>query len=293
MVGIWIVSTLAWWGFAFAPYGTKVPEWFLAAKNACFGTMPNGLPDTSGWLLLTLGPLSFLIGLIIAWREEITTSLREFLSQKAGKTVAVFIILAVSVQSFFVAREIRAGLQVANFDFTQESSEDLPVDYPRAQTAAPEFKLIDQHGEIVSLEKFKGEVVVLTFAFAHCSTVCPTLVHQCKEGFVESEVRKSRLVVITLDPWRDRPSTLSGLAETWKLPERSHVLSGKIEDVKKAIADYGVNSTRDENTGDIIHPAMVFVIDQNGKLAFTFNNAPSRWIKQAIRRLNEYGLASD
>lgn len=293
MAGLWIVSTLAWWGFAFAPFGKTAPDWFLAAKSACFGTLPNGLPDASGWLLLVLGPASFLIGLLLAWRDELRESLRSFLSMKIGRAVLVGLVLVALVEGYFVGREIRAGLRIASFDFANDSQEDLPVNYPRSMMDAPEFRLIDQRGEEVSLASLQGEVVVLTFAFAHCSTVCPTLVYQCKQGVLNAGLEQARLLVVTLDPWRDRPSTLATLAEKWKIPPGSHVLSGAIDDVNRAIKSYGVATARDQETGDIIHPAMVFVIDQRGKLAFTFNDPPSRWITQAIGRLHGIGAASN
>lgn len=293
MLGLWIISTMAWWGFAFAPFGTKAPDWFLSAKNACFGTMANGLPDASGWLLLTLGPLSFLIGLWIAWREEIAETLRWLFSVRWGRALVSSLVLVAGVEAYFVSREIWIGLSIANFNFSNDSQDDLPLEYPRVRVPAPEFSLVDQVGQQLDLSDLHGEIVVLTFAFAHCSTVCPTLVYQAKQGFLEAGTSGVRFLVITLDPWRDRPSTLPTLAKKWKLPERAHVLSGEVQAVNESIKDYGITTSRDEATGDIVHPSMIFVIDQEGLLAYTFNNAPSKWIAQAIGRLRDIGLASN
>jgi cytochrome oxidase Cu insertion factor (SCO1/SenC/PrrC family) len=38
---------------------------------------------------------------------------------------------------------------------------------------APDFRLMDQHGDLVSLSDFKGKVVVLTFFDSQCQDVCP------------------------------------------------------------------------------------------------------------------------
>ena len=215
------------------------------------------------------------------------------MSRRAGRVVLMVLAVSVAVEAYFVGREISVGRSISSFDFSNDSQDDLPSEYPRGNGHAPDFTLIDQFGKKLSLSDLRGEVVVLTFAFAHCSTVCPTLVYQAKQGFVAADTSGARFLVVTLDPWRDRPSTLPTLAEKWKLPARSHVLSGDIDQVNETIKKYGVTTTRDEATGDISHPSMIFVIDQDGKLAYTFNNAPSRWITQAIGRLREFGLASN
>lgn len=291
MLIFWILSTMLWWGVAFAPFGGEAPEWLLTTKYACFGTLPNGLPDASGWLLLTLGPLSFLVGLFVAWPQEIKLGVRQFLSKRTGMAATLILALTLSAEVVLVAREIKVGLRISNFDFSNDSQDDLPNEYPRSQIQASDFSLVDQGGQTLKLSDLKGEVVVLTFAFAHCATVCPTLVYQAKQGFLEAALENTRFLVITLDPWRDRPSTLLTLFEKWKMPPRSHILSGEVKVVTDVISRYGITTSRNLETGDIVHPSMIYVIDQDGKLAFTFNNAPSRWITQAIRRLKNFELA--
>jgi len=93
------------------------------------------------------------------------------------------------------------------------------------------------------------------------------------------------MVIITLDPWRDTPSTLARMTETMKLPANAHILSGPVEAVNKTLDDYAVARQRDEKTGDVVHPAMTYIIDGEGRIAYTFSNAPSSWLAEAVRRI--------
>jgi cytochrome oxidase Cu insertion factor (SCO1/SenC/PrrC family) len=94
------------------------------------------------------------------------------------------------------------------------------------------------------------------------------------------------VLLVTLDPWRDTPSALPGIAARWSIPEGFHVLSsGRAQEVVDVIRAYGVPFERDERTGDIAHPGLVFLIDAGGRLAYTFNNPPPTWIREGLGRL--------
>jgi hypothetical protein len=48
---------------------------------------------------------------------------------------------------------------------------------------------------------------------------------------------------------------------------------------------YHVPSRRDVKTGDITHPGLVFLVDAEGRLAYTFSNPPAAWIREGLDRL--------
>jgi cytochrome oxidase Cu insertion factor (SCO1/SenC/PrrC family) len=126
---------------------------------------------------------------------------------------------------------------------------------------------------------------VLTFVFAHCASLCPVLVETVKRA-VEGDARTAVLLV-TLDPWRDTPSALPALARDWRLPPSAHVLSARsADDVVRVTRAYAVPFARDEATGDVAHPGLVFVVDASGRLAYTFNNPPAAWLRQAVSRVH-------
>jgi cytochrome oxidase Cu insertion factor (SCO1/SenC/PrrC family) len=285
VLALWVVATLAWWAFAFAPLPSAPPEWLTAARHACFGSADTGLPAPHGWMLLVLGPLSFLIGIAVLWGGQLPNALARALRGRTGRIAAAGLALAVGVETVWVARKVESARAVGAWARgIHEEVAELPADYPRGAAAAPDFSLVDQHGRTLSLAELRGQPIVVTFVFAHCETVCPLLVETLKQASEDGP--RAAVLLVTLDPWRDTPSTLAGIASRWAVPEDFHVLSSRrADDVLGTAQRYGVAFARDEATGDIVHAALVFVIDRDGRLAYTFNNPPAAWLRDGLRRL--------
>ncbi len=282
---IWIVAVLLLWGLAFFPQSAFDAQWLDQARTACFGIIDNGLPDTAGFLLLTLAPLMMLSAILITWPGELMGQLRSFHKFKVGKLISSIVVILIAIEAVWAYDGISSGLKISRFDFQNPSKESLPSTYPKTDIKAAEFNLVNQYGEKVSIASSQGQTVVLTFAFAHCQTICPTIVKQAIEGIKGLEMGSIKLLVITLDPWRDTPKSLPGLAKKWELPENAYVLSGSIEDVTATIEAYNMPITRNEQNGDILHPAITYIIDERGHIRYTFNNAPFSWITQGVKNL--------
>lgn len=285
LLGIWLVATSLLWALAFFPAPGTAPEWLVSARNACFGSMEDGLPGPAGWMILILSPLSLLAAAWTAWNLEIRSGLRELARGVTGRSVLLIVAATVAWEGAWVAAKIRTGIQLANADFRAEANGDLPPGYPRADRPAPPLDLVDQAGARISLGSFSGKAVVLTFAFAHCTTICPAIVEQSKQALAGLDESRVSLLVVTLDPWRDTPRSLPSLARKWNLPANAHVLSGEVPMVTRVLDDFQIPWKRDEKNGDIAHPALTYVISPEGRIAYAFNNAPPRWLAQAASRL--------
>lgn len=263
----WYVTVLLWWCLAFVPV-----EGASVLREVCFGILPGGLPDAGGWLTLT-SPLFMGLALCALNGREIAVGLAS-LPQPARVALVLVPVVGLSWVGVTVGQVV-----AARESFSRPATLDpLPEDYPRTDRPVPEFALVDQHGQILDSRDL-NEPVVMTFAFAHCQTICPTLVTQLKASGVE------RCIIVTLDPWRDTPGALPGLASKWGLGPGMQVASGEVEAVQKVIADFGVTTERDESTGDIVHPGLVFILDGRGQIAYTFNNPPAAWLAEAVQRL--------
>jgi protein SCO1/2 len=287
VLGLWMAATLSWWAFAFMPLPSDAPPWLEAARHVCFGPMESGLPGLDGWILLAVAPATFLAFIVALWRPDLGPSLRRLARSRAGQAVLVVLAVAVAAEGTWVAAKLRTAHRVASADAAVgDLPAELPRDYPRRTVAAPDFALVDQHGETISLRRLAGRPIVLTFVFAHCQSICPVLVETIKRATPGGP--PAQVLLVTLDPWRDTVTTLPSIARQWDIPPGFHVLSARrVEDLLDVVRAYEVPFQRNEQTGDVTHPGLLFVIDGDGRLAFTFNNPPVAWVREALDRLGK------
>jgi protein SCO1/2 len=268
--------TAAWWALALWPASADAPEWLARARWVCFNAPPEGLPDASGWLLLVGQPIGMLAILLAGWGGPLRGGLRSLAQRSTGR-------LALAAAAGLAA----LGLAAAGWRVVGASppaslalpGEELPPDtYPRLDRPAPELGLVAQSGERIDLARLRGRPALVTFAFAHCESLCPLVVRQTLEAQRRLRERAStgglaasrvpRVVVVTLDPWRDTPARLPHLALQWELDEEAFVLSGSVEEVGAALDRWGVVRSRDPRTGEVAHPPLVYVLDAEGRIAY-------------------------
>ena len=138
----------------------------------------------------------------------------------------------------------------------------------RVNDEAPAFALVDQRGQTISLDRFRGRPVLVTFAYAHCETVCPMVVADVLSAQRQLVDRSPAVVIITLDPWRDTPSRLESIAGGWHMGAETHLLSGAPPVVERALNAWRVPRVRNEKTGDLSHPSVVYVIGLDGRITY-------------------------
>jgi protein SCO1/2 len=154
----------------------------------------------------------------------------------------------------------------------------------RVSDAAPPLTLTDQFGREIALESYRGRPVLVAFAFALCQTVCPLVVADVMAARRQLGDDPPRLLIVTLDPWRDTPTRLASIAKQWGLDEDAHVLSGPPEEVERTLNGWRVPRARNQNTGDISHPSIVYVIGADGRIAYVVSANPDV-IAAAVRAL--------
>ena len=66
-------------------------------------------------------------------------------------------------------------------------------------------------------------------------------------------------------------------------PELDFVVSGSVDDVTAALDAWQIPRERDEATGDVTHPAIVYLIDQEGTLAFASTGGVRQMVSLAQR----------
>ena len=276
-----LVITAAWWTLALWPPSTDTPGWVERTRLACFGANPGGLPDAGGWMVMTGQPLAMLLVLFAAWGDDVRAGVRA-LQEKLFGQLAVGVVMA-----GIIAGVAGVALRVSNADarpFEANSAAQLASQLTRINDTVPTMRLADQTGRMVSLSDYRGKAVLVTFAYAHCQTVCPLVVMDLME--VQARFRRElavskpgadaatiaaavpEVVIVTLDPTRDTPSRLPTIAKEWGLGANGHVLSGPIGDVEQTLNGWRIPRVRNAATGDYSHPTMVYVIAPDGRITF-------------------------
>jgi protein SCO1/2 len=265
------VITMTWWALALWPVGSAEPEWLSRTRAACFGAAPGGLPDAGGWILLVGQPAGMLGLLIAIWRDSLRAELRRIRESPAWLTVGSG--FAVAVMVFFAVLGLRATRAYASARVPPGEARGVPT---RLDIAAPAVTLTDQNGRRVSFADFRGHPALITFAFGHCVTVCPTIVRDVAAARRGAHRADVRLVVVTVDPWRDTPDRLPSLASHWELAPGDRVLSGAVPEVQAALDALGIGRRRNESTGEIEHGGTVMLLDAAGRIAWRLDGGWSR-----------------
>ena len=134
---------------------------------------------------------------------------------------------------------------------------------------APEFTLIDQAGQPLTLSDLAGRALLVDFIYTRCPGPCPILTstHLAAQRQLDPAVRAgSRFLSITLDPAYDTPEVLAAHAnERGADLDHWSFLTGPPDQVQKVVRSFGVGSTRNEQ-GEIDHLVVSFLIDQRGQI---------------------------
>jgi protein SCO1 len=275
-----LVITASWWAMALWPAGPSTPDWLVRTREVCFGTTPDGVPDAGGWILLIGQPLGMIALLAVVWRKELEGGIGRLVTHVPGQ-IAVGTVAALVVVGVWGAgvRVRTAGLEPFSV-----GGADIAAELTRLHDAPAALRLTDQSGAEVTLEAFRGRPVLVTFAYAHCETVCPSIVADVLDARRKVETSEPAVLIVTLDPWRDTPSRLPTIARGWSLGDRAHVLSGEPGRVERILNAWRVPRVRNESTGAIAHPSVVYVIDPAGQIAYVVSGGTETLVA-ALRAL--------
>lgn len=265
-LGFVLLVSVLWWATALWPVPASAPAWLQSARAVCFGARQDGLPDAGGWILLVGEPVGMAAALYLVWRESLMRGLRRLASTSVGRatlgTAGVVLFVGLGASSWRIASARGAGQDVP-LAARPASAAVRAIDRP-----APPLRLLDQYGDSLTLDRFVGRPVLVSFAYSHCETVCPLLVHEALGARRSLGDAAPAVVLVTLDPWRDTPSRLPHIASAWGLDGGAFLVGGSVEAVRMVLEDWGIAIARDLSTGEITHTPATFLIDARGRMAY-------------------------
>ena len=272
-----LAITAAWWALALWPAGAAEPEWLSRTRAACFGATAGGLPDAGGWILLIGEPIGMIGVLAVVWGRTLRSDLERAWSVRRWRLAALSVAAATLVGAASLGvRAARAHGQPAVI-----RGPGVPT---RLDFSPPAAALVDQRGASVSLADLGGRTTLLTVAFGHCTTVCPTVVSDLSRARRTAGRADVQLVVLTLDPWRDTPDRLSSLGAHWDLGAGDRVLSGSVANVQQVLDSLGIGRRRNETTGDIEHGGTVLLVNSRGRVEWRIDGGWDR-VGEVLQRV--------
>ena len=134
--------------------------------------------------------------------------------------------------------------------------------------AAPEFSLPGSDGSEVTLARYRGKVVLLTFGFTHCAAVCPTTLSTLAQARAQlgKAADSVQVIYVTVDPERDDAAHLRTHLAAF---DRKFIgATGAPDALAETRQKYGVTATRVGTGPDyaFAHTSSIFLIDRAGKL---------------------------
>jgi len=133
---------------------------------------------------------------------------------------------------------------------------------------APEFSLRGSDGSEVSLARYRGKVVLLSFGFTYCAAVCPTTLATLAQARsrLGSAADSVQVIFVTVDPERDNAAHMRDYLAAF---DPGFIGATGDPDALAAVRQkYGVTAVRHGTGPDyaMAHTSSIFLIDRDGKL---------------------------
>ncbi|AQR75895.1 SCO family protein [Sphingomonas sp. LM7] len=147
---------------------------------------------------------------------------------------------------------------------------------------APGFTLRGSDGSDVTLARYRGKVVLLTFGFTHCATVCPTTLATLAQAraTLGAPGNSVQVIYVTVDPARDTAEHMRGYLTAF---DRSFVgATGAPEALASVRKQYGVTAVKQGSGADyaMAHTSSIILIDRGGMLraVMPFGHEPADFV---------------
>ncbi len=195
-----------------------------------------------------------------------------------------------------------------------DAAEAAPVANPLApdpymdQLEIPPFELVNQSGEPVTEEHFRGELTVVDFFFSNCPFICPVMKTNMKEAQMRLDGTGVQFLSISVDPERDTPERLLERARTisWRDPETGEThtgadlstwtfATGDIEQVQRIVHEglklrpleedeRTIDLSDGETMQNIVHPSHFVLVGPEGKILGLYSGLQDPSVDALIER---------
>jgi len=131
--------------------------------------------------------------------------------------------------------------------------------------AAPDFRLVNQFGQPVSLSAFRGKVVILAFTDSECTTVCPLTTVSMLEArqLLGKAGEQVQLLGVDANPDATAVSDVMSYSRSHAMVNHWDFLTGSLARLHAVWQAYHIYVQI--QSGQVDHTPALFVIDQRGR----------------------------
>jgi protein SCO1 len=148
---------------------------------------------------------------------------------------------------------------------------DANVSWPAGAKRAPDFRLADAGGAPISLARFRGRPVIVTFIDPACTTLCPLEAKVLEEVVARSAPSpRPAIVAVSVNPWAESRDVFAGDVREWRLTRDWHWAIGPRRRLAPVWKRYGVAVLdRKKLVGKIVvheisHTEVAVLVDARG-----------------------------
>ena len=180
------------------------------------------------------------------------------------------IALVVGVAAGIVIGVLRAPAKPAAV-LTPVPPDGAAATWAAATRPAPDFRLADQAGAPVSLGRFRGRPVILTFIDPLCRNLCPIeakILERVEAGFPAA--RRPAIVAVSVNRWGDARANLLVDMRKWKLTQDWHWAVGTPAGLRAVWHAYRIAVSDSPKTvagitvHQISHTEAAYIVDARG-----------------------------
>lgn len=157
--------------------------------------------------------------------------------------------------------------------------------------SAPDFALQGSDGTDISLSRYRGKIVLMTFGFTSCAAVCPTTMAtlaQARES-LGADADAVQVIFVTVDPARDNAALMRDYLASFG--DGFVGATGSEEKLAAVREQYAVTAVRQGDGPDyaVAHTSSIFLIDDEGRLRgmMPFGRDPADFVHDIRFLLNE------
>jgi protein SCO1/2 len=150
--------------------------------------------------------------------------------------------------------------------------------------AEPFDGLHDEEGRPLSLARFRGQVVVMTFLYTTCKDTCPLTAQQIR-GALDDLGTDVPVVAVSVDPANDDEANAKRFLVEQQMIGRMHFALGARRALQRQWSAYGVAPQRNGRE----HSAYVVLVDGHGmqRVGWPVDQLTPEGLAHDIRRLQD------